>query len=65
METLKKQLTLRLDRDGFVKLASVAFAANLLPHRNMPAEAVAKQCFQNAHLWWEELQEYRRAHEND
>ncbi len=64
-EAKKDILRYSNEQDVFVKMASVAFAANILPHRNQAPKEVAKQCFQNAHIWWEELQEYRRTHGND
>jgi hypothetical protein len=65
MDTLRKQMAIRLDRDGFIKMCATAFGANILPHRNQAPAEVAKQCFRNAHIWWEELLEYRKVHGDD
>ncbi len=65
MDALRKSLAIRNDKDGMIKMAAVAFAANIAPHRNMPFKEVAKQCFVNAHIMWEELQSYREGQGDD
>ncbi len=65
LKQTRKQLSIRMDRDGYVKMTATALTANLLPHRNMTPEMVVKQAFQTAHIMWQELQKYRETYSDE